>query len=549
MLVSTLLPRHGLAGLACAVAVGLVLHVGHGTTRAQTAAPFATLTPSPISITQNDPVTLAVALAAKPAAAKSRVFLEAVGVKFDRCFLEFSDTNYATAQSVTFYPDTSVVEGTTTGTLGLRLLGYSSPTSLVNLTQAVDYTRTIEGSKICSATGDPHYTTFDGTVWHYQGKSVYYLVSSSSLVIQSRHGPWASNPSAAVHVGLAIAYGKTVWVLDALQTDANLRLQQLSANSDGVTVSRGTNDASFTFSMSDGAVVRVTTSSLQNAPLATGAVNPAYLNVYVTLPPTYRNKAKGLCGAFNGDPANDLTKGDPAGTVLTGTTQTVWNEFGASWAVADADNIFLAGAAAGVVGSLTARPPLQTCVFPATMAESGVEPPPPQETYYTGKQARVQMSSLPTNIAAVTECKNPSFQNKVRERCRKAMQIPGIEKVRAIPLKLQDDFVEDCVQDCALCSCIDPVERYREAYQAQVTIYLQELLHTIQLAAKVGKGKPNGADDVISLAEVAGFGNFKCPQDCHGHGDCRIFGCTCKTGWGGHQCDQDLSTVNIKCSG
>lgn len=109
--------------------------------------------------------------------------------------------------------------------------------------------------------------------------------------------PFSGNNKVFVPKGVAVRFGATVYVVNAQGPSRK------AGDSAGITVTR--TGADTTFAMVDGTSVRV--ASLPNLKTADGA---GAVNVDVMIPASMRAKVRGLCGNFDGDPANDYIDGN-----------------------------------------------------------------------------------------------------------------------------------------------------------------------------------------------------------------------------------------------
>ncbi|XP_060098771.1 uncharacterized protein LOC132574434 [Heteronotia binoei] len=180
----------------------------------------------------------------------------------------------------------------------------------------------LAGRATCSASGDPHYTTFDGRVHHFMGICTYTLA-------QVCHGNLSGVPAAfqvsatnelrgasthvsyinSVHVE---AYGSRISLLKNRKVNVNGTRRSLPVSIEGRKI---------TVQSSGGFVLLETDFGL-------GVRFDGNHYVEVSVPPAYKGQLCGLCGNYNQDPSDDNLKpdGQPASdsTVL-----------GDSWLVPD----------------------------------------------------------------------------------------------------------------------------------------------------------------------------------------------------------------------
>lgn len=82
----------------------------------------------------------------------------------------------------------------------------------------------------CSATGDPHYASFDGIKFDYQGIGVYYLLKTSSLIVESREQPCIPNKITPVcNNALSVSYGASK-VSAVLNNDGTITVYDLTGS-------------------------------------------------------------------------------------------------------------------------------------------------------------------------------------------------------------------------------------------------------------------------------------------------------------------------------
>ncbi|KAM9631636.1 IgGFc-binding protein-like [Trichechus inunguis] len=172
------------------------------------------------------------------------------------------------------------------------------------------------GSATCQASGDPHYTTFDGRRFDFMGTCVYVLAQTcgaqaglEQFTILQENAAWGNGKVSVTRV-------VTVQV-----ANLTLRLEQnrWTVKVDGV-------DLKLPVELAQGRVWAFRHGS--DAVIETDfGLRVAYdLKYYarVTIPGNYHGQLCGLCGNYNGDPKDDFQKpnGSQAGNS---------NEFGDSW--------------------------------------------------------------------------------------------------------------------------------------------------------------------------------------------------------------------------
>ena len=178
---------------------------------------------------------------------------------------------------------------------------------------------TIDGPT-CSASGDPHYHTFDSRYYHFQGDCEYILTQScntsdfSVYVTNSAHNSRVSCtetvrvvvPGENLDILLGRGGGGTVTINDIPQT----------TNGDEVILTSGGVE-----------VVRV--GGRPHVILTVSGVKISWDGLYrveVTVSSAWEGRLCGLCGNYNGDPDDDFMT--PDGTVISSS-----DPFGGSWVV------------------------------------------------------------------------------------------------------------------------------------------------------------------------------------------------------------------------
>ncbi|KAG3256039.1 hypothetical protein H1C71_039090 [Ictidomys tridecemlineatus] len=179
------------------------------------------------------------------------------------------------------------------------------------------------GSVTCQASGDPHYTSFDGRRFDFMGTCVYVLAQTCKtqpglphFTVLQENAPWGNGK---------VSSTKVITVLVANHT---LRLEQMQSTVkvDGV-------DQKLPVELAEGAVRAFQHGSDVVVETDFG-LRVAYDLMYyvrVTVPGNYYKQMCGLCGDYNGDPKDDFQKPD-------GSQVADPNDFGNSWEEAVPDS-------------------------------------------------------------------------------------------------------------------------------------------------------------------------------------------------------------------
>ncbi|XP_075948901.1 alpha-tectorin-like [Anarhichas minor] len=172
----------------------------------------------------------------------------------------------------------------------------------------------------CSASGDPHYLTFDRKAYDFQGTCRYVLATLCNAThglhqfsVEAKNEPWRGQPVSITAEVFVNVGGYRV---------------HMSRESRGVVQVNGvTKNLPVVL---NGSLVSIYASGFRtyvSAEFGLRVMYDGYSTVSVSVPPSYRQKTCGLCGNFNGNPNDDFHT--PSGMMVT-TPQ----EFGTAWKVA-----------------------------------------------------------------------------------------------------------------------------------------------------------------------------------------------------------------------
>nr|XP_020037419.1 IgGFc-binding protein [Castor canadensis] len=172
------------------------------------------------------------------------------------------------------------------------------------------------GTTTCQASGDPHYTTFDGYRFDFMGTCVYVLAQTCGtrpglhqFTVLQENEAWGNGQ---VSVTKAITVKVANYTLKLQQNQ-----QKVTVNGVNMNLPLVLGDGEVHVYQHGSDVVIETDFGLRVA------YDLAYY-VRVTIPGNYYQQMCGLCGDYNGDPKDDLQKPD-------GSQAANPNEFGNSW--------------------------------------------------------------------------------------------------------------------------------------------------------------------------------------------------------------------------
>ncbi|XP_021107375.1 IgGFc-binding protein [Heterocephalus glaber] len=172
------------------------------------------------------------------------------------------------------------------------------------------------GATTCQASGDPHYTTFDGQRFDFMGTCVYVLAQTCGtrpglpqFTVLQENAPWGNGRYSATRVVTVIVGNYT------LRLEQNKRKVMVNGVDKKLPVELA------------GGQVRVFQHGSDAVIKTDFDLHVTYDLMYyvrVTVPGNYYKQMCGLCGDYNGDPKDDFQK--PDGSLAANP-----NEFGNSW--------------------------------------------------------------------------------------------------------------------------------------------------------------------------------------------------------------------------
>ncbi|XP_072311915.1 IgGFc-binding protein-like [Eucyclogobius newberryi] len=221
---------------------------------------------------------------------------------------------------VSFWTDRTCTNKCTCTTSGLSCVnGACAHSQVCNPLNDLHFTCQSVQKGICTISGDPHYTTFDGKRHHFQGACTYVLSEQCGSDL-----PHYRVEGSNEHRGSKAAWTRLVKIFVYNQTIELVKGHGGEAKVDGVFTTTP-------FFLANGDVHVYTSGPSVVVSTAFGLVvsYDAYHYVKIKVPYSYQGATCGLCGNFNNDSNDDFQT--PEGQIVSAF------DFGNSWQVPSAD--------------------------------------------------------------------------------------------------------------------------------------------------------------------------------------------------------------------
>ncbi|XP_037387654.1 sushi domain-containing protein 2 isoform X2 [Pygocentrus nattereri] len=199
-----------------------------------------------------------------------------------------------------------------------------------------------EPYRAASVLGDPHFITFDGATYTFNGKGEYVLLQSAawSLSVQGRTGPMKSENGSVIMATRLSSVAMKEMDSDVIEVRLTDRLDHLQVlmNQEELSFSEQSwmdLKGVFVFSAVPQNVTVMFPSGAGVEVRGRGGV----MALTVLLPLEFNNHTQGLLGKMNDNPADDLTSSDGVITPANSSPQDIFT-FGAGWAVSNESSLF-----------------------------------------------------------------------------------------------------------------------------------------------------------------------------------------------------------------
>ncbi|XP_037679498.1 sushi domain-containing protein 2 [Choloepus didactylus] len=201
--------------------------------------------------------------------------------------------------------------------------------------------RTYQPPRLASAFGDPHFVTFDGTTYSFNGRGEYLLLETplTNLSVQARAEPGLMPNGTR-------ARGSGLTAVAVQEGDSDVVEVRLAGEAGGLQVLLNQEVLSFAeqswmdlrgMFLSTAAEENVTIMLASGAGLEVSAQGPS-LSVAILLPEKFLMQTRGLLGTLNGDPSDDFTLRNGRVLPADATSRQLF-AFGADWAVQNASSL------------------------------------------------------------------------------------------------------------------------------------------------------------------------------------------------------------------
>eukprot|EP00111_Clytia_hemisphaerica_P003538 TCONS_00010109-protein len=190
-------------------------------------------------------------------------------------------------------------------------------------------------AKKCSATGDPHITTFDGLYYHVYHAGDYAMMGTEYGRVEVHMRTFQCGTSVTCICGIAIRYGDDVIILDTCRGGLTPKFPSKKKLNPAMKIIqlKGYNGLYYDIVTPDGVTIEFRGH-------LSGGWNPSYCNVYIKTPSDYQNRTFGLCGNTNGKKDDELMSKDEE-TVFKSYENVIASlEYTNEWKLGPGDSLF-----------------------------------------------------------------------------------------------------------------------------------------------------------------------------------------------------------------
>ncbi|KAJ3081596.1 hypothetical protein HK102_002243 [Quaeritorhiza haematococci] len=503
------------------------------------------------------------------------VFLEANGLRFSKCALQFNQWNYDKTQTVVVEPIPFFdkrVDGKLDVQIKAKIYTEDGQGDFNGFETQVPVSRDVKSGASCLSWGDPHIVSWDGSKYDVQRPGAFWLVKSPELLVQVLHYP--CNNKVTCNAAVAVQYRQDVVVLSSSYNPTNGQTTKLfrgTAKLNSLTpCSSKSGDKKIQrheLILSDGTKVSLSVNYWDGPKTWQG-------DVQVWSPSKYFNAVTGMCGTYNANPADDLTTA--SGEVVKDATV-----FGDSWRVADSDNLFNRCASNPGACQLdhliqpinsNRRVANHICQIPKAFkpgtkgyipftASDGFQVVSEEEIPIVVAEAVTAPQTTFTTISrrdAITLEATPEFRQRAKDLCSNVMKSENCHKfVDPQP------YIDSCEKDAVMMVSLDGVEDAKETYLNTCREVTNSHLHN---AGLVGHNRAlrkelvkrrlqtlHKRDDLnemlleaITAQEEVGLASNACPNNCSGRGQCIALSCQCDKPFTGLSCEIDTSEIEAE---
>ncbi|KAJ3389302.1 hypothetical protein HDU92_001115 [Lobulomyces angularis] len=220
-----------------------------------------------------------------------KYIFNAPGFSFSNCDLEFNDLDYQTYKEVEIFALPNFSKKTAEQKISI---GYAESCSTDNYEYKASYNYRPGGT--CLSTGDPHYSTFTGQAYSYQGSGSYYMVKDANLQIQTRLfscGKGKNLHKVTCNDGIAISYGSSAVTLQVAKTHLTSSKLSDAVNENEILVSQtGKDKTSYDVKLGDGSKITVKSNTYTK--------DKSYLDITIKLSGGSYENVGGLCNYLPG---------------------------------------------------------------------------------------------------------------------------------------------------------------------------------------------------------------------------------------------------------
>ncbi|KAI8616560.1 hypothetical protein BC830DRAFT_1217846 [Chytriomyces sp. MP71] len=166
----------------------------------------------------------------------AQVALTAPGFQFDTPLVHFTNENWQTPQTVVAVAASRAITGQASLQIGTTVNAPCLPVHKCPFQYYVNHNTA--ASQACTINGDPHFQTFSGAVYWYQGAGGLNYLQSNFLQVQAYQYPCSAGSAVAYVGSVTIRYGDSIFVVNGMDNDNN------SKNTGGATLTTlGSNGA------------------------------------------------------------------------------------------------------------------------------------------------------------------------------------------------------------------------------------------------------------------------------------------------------------------